>query len=344
MKKVFILIATICMAFVSCSKDNGFVDGGKPAQEFNVSDIKLNFNVAEMIGGGTKAAKTNWEEGDKINLWFDDLDVISLKGDQIGRAELVLTYTGGEWKAEFDDFYATHTDDKGKLDGLLWTLENKNNRTVKCLYEGSNNIGNYHVYIDQYDYTFTPVQWFWKCQKCNEENAFELGKCQKCGEDKPSNDKDLKLVHVPNNIVPLMSFSAQDYTYDENTKTITIDTIQNWSMLTMIQVTVAGLDSAEANNYTLSCNNMSNVQSIYINGESTDSYANNGYDPTRGVSNADGVAFCFYDTDYCGEEADYEFTLSDGTNTWIHTTYAKTIETSSDNVKFISINKSKFKQ
>lgn len=312
MKKTFILIAAVCAALASCTKNNGYLDGNGPAPEIDASDIKLNINIAE-IGGGTKAAKTGWVEGDKINIWFDDLDVISLMGDNKGRAELVLTYTSGKWVAVFDEFYKTHTDGDNKFDGLFHTI--KENGVLNCLYEGSNNISNYYVAVAGYEYTFTPGKW-------------------------------IDDTHIPNNTIPLMCCANVAYSYNSVTKTVTANIrISDWTMLTMIQVVVAGLDNSKASSYTLSCNNMYNLTGVYINGVSGVVYAlapNDTNYPTSGVSNADGVAFCFYDVWDDSANASFMFTLKkDGGSTKTYTT-TQTLATDSEVVKFIKISEESF--
>ncbi|MDO5321619.1 MAG: fimbrillin family protein [Bacteroidia bacterium] len=338
MKRTFIIIAAVCAALTSCSKNIGYLDDNGPAPEVHASDIKLNINVAE-IGGGTKAAKTGWVEGDKINIWIDDLDVISLMGDNKGRAELVLTYTSGKWVAVFDEFYKTHTDDKNELDGLFHTI--KDEGVLNCLYEGSNDISNYKVDAANYIYTFTPVKWVWKCEKCGEENDFGSDKCAKCDEYKPDG-----AAPVSNNIIQLMCCADNvPYTYDGTTLTATIT---GWTVLTMVQVVVDGLDKTKASSYTLSCDNMYSISSItktYQDNNGLGDFVVSGYDydvPTLGVSNKDGVAFCFYDVVDQSGDGPFKFTLNDGTTNYVHTDDTNTLITSSEIVKFIKLDKAYF--
>lgn len=298
MKKTFIIIAAVCAALVSCSKDNGLENGNDPAQEIKASDIKLNISVADL-GGDTKAAKTGWVAGDKINLWIDDMDVMSLIGDGKGRAELTLTYDGTNWAGSFDEYYATHAS------GLLHTI--KPTGKLNCLYEGSNDISKYSVVISGYDYTFTlPVK-----------------------------------VSAP--ITPLVCYANAGYTYNSVTNILSAEIeVSDWTALTMIQVVVAGLDSSKAEDYTLSCDNMYNMPGIDIYSDSGYVYAVDPGDtdyPTCGVSNSDGVAFCFYDV--WDSDGPFKFTLKDGTNTWTYTA-SKTLTTDASAVKFISIDKSNF--
>lgn len=289
MKKISIMIAAVCAVFASCSNDNGVVDN-EPAKEIKASDIKLNISVADM-GGSTKAAKTGWVAGDKINIWIDDMDVMSMIGDCIGRAELTLTYDGEKWTGAFDEYYATNAA------GLTYTI--KEAGVLNCLYEGGNKISDWSVAIADKDYTFSA----------------------------PSNGA------AP--ITPLVCFTQVGYEYDSTTQTLSAK-IGGWFVLTMIQVVVPGLESSKAENYTLGCDNMYNMLGVSVNSEFGDAYADYcDTDPTCGVSNADGVAFCFYDI-YDSVEP-YTFTLSDGTNTWVYEAGKKEIETSSEKVYFIKL-------
>lgn len=319
MKKIFILLSVVCaMALVSCSNDDLAEENEKKVTKW--SDIKFDITVADLAGGpATRAAKKSWEEGDKINIWFDDMDVMSLMYGGLpiakGLAELTLTYQeDGTWKPEFDKFYATHiSNDTGKHDGFFYTI--KGEGILHCLYEGSNDISKYGVNASGSDYIFyMPTN--------NGAPITPLMCWGRCLDEK-------------NNQIPAT------YTYDEETQTITA-TIDSWTMLTMIQVVVYGLDSSKASNYTLSCNNMYNVSSIYVNSEEGEFYSDGETEePTCGVSNDDGVAFCF--NDMVENAEDFVFTLSDGTNTYSYTATPKEpVTTSSDAVKFIKIDKSKF--
>ena len=128
MKKTGILLAAaaILVAAVSCNKDQDYAPQG----------VKLNITVADLEQG-TKAIKTGWTSGDKINIWFDRAQTVT--------PHLIITYDGSKWvpgtinpTAEA----ALKTDDTG---------------TFRYLFEATNNLA-------AYDKPFT-----WKF-------AFPLGK------------------------------------------------------------------------------------------------------------------------------------------------------------------------
>lgn len=86
MKKLFTLMAaSAALAFTSCDNDEIV-----PAEEFATSsDVKVEIAVAPMMDG-TRALKTGWETGDKINIWFDGASFNELP-------QCVLTYDGANW-------------------------------------------------------------------------------------------------------------------------------------------------------------------------------------------------------------------------------------------------------
>lgn len=88
MKRIFTFIAAAVAAFAmaSCSKEQ---IAELPS---SVSDIKLNISVAGIGGDATKATKTEWVEGDQINIWYD------LNASQA--PDLVIVYDGTSWKAD----------------------------------------------------------------------------------------------------------------------------------------------------------------------------------------------------------------------------------------------------
>ena len=91
MKKIFaILMAVIAITVVSCSQEdlNNLVT--VDPQENDSETIKINITFP----GDTKAAKTAWVAGDKLNIWFyNNEDVNHASPD------LVITYDGTEWTA-----------------------------------------------------------------------------------------------------------------------------------------------------------------------------------------------------------------------------------------------------
>ena len=114
MKKISLLLtAALLIVAASCINQELNSDEAQP--------LKLNLTVAGPSDPDTKAAKTAWTEGDKLNCWFDDNNVNHPAPD------LVITYTSEGWKA-------------GSLrEGV--TLKEKGFFSV--VYESTNNLSSY---------------------------------------------------------------------------------------------------------------------------------------------------------------------------------------------------------
>lgn len=82
MKKILTLIAAMA-AFVACSKVDVTAPDAGIAQN---REIKFNINVGGFGGPETKAVKTGWTSGDKINIWFNS--------NNYKTPDLVMTYDG----------------------------------------------------------------------------------------------------------------------------------------------------------------------------------------------------------------------------------------------------------
>lgn len=90
MKKIFALIsvAMLALGFTACYNDTEAFEGGKAKQ------VKLNITVGNLNDeASSRAIKTGWENGDKLNIWFDEVTITSTVPD------LTLTYDGSEWTA-----------------------------------------------------------------------------------------------------------------------------------------------------------------------------------------------------------------------------------------------------
>lgn len=93
MKKIIIIAATLIAAFSisSCNKEQLPVSADT-TQDVAAQDIKVVVNVGGINGADTRALKSGWTAGDKINIWFDGANCTKLP-------ELVLTYNGSAWDA-----------------------------------------------------------------------------------------------------------------------------------------------------------------------------------------------------------------------------------------------------
>ena len=129
MKKIITLIAAMA-AFVACSKVDVTAPDAGIAQN---REIKFNINVGGFDGPETKAVKTGWESGDKINIWFNSNDYKT--------PDLVMTYDGSAWS------YGELAD----------TFEPETGQNFVAIYEGFNDLSKYDYRDGFYASPFTYV-------------------------------------------------------------------------------------------------------------------------------------------------------------------------------------------
>ena len=134
MKKIFYLLAAAAtLLAASCNKIE------TTEQEITPDAIQLNIKVANLTDTpDTKAAKTDWESGDKINIWFDDWN-FDEKADN-HTPDMVITYDGSAWKVS------------SQVSGLSSRL--KATGKLTALFEGYNNLSQY-----TYEY-YNGGEWF----------------------------------------------------------------------------------------------------------------------------------------------------------------------------------------
>lgn len=100
-------------SFVSCDKEADPVQTEKQT-------IQFDFTVGSLLTE-TKAVKTDWVDGDQINIWFDR--------NSEKTPDLVITYDGSSWKA-------------GELrDGC--ELTEGTDKKLSALYESQNDLSKY---------------------------------------------------------------------------------------------------------------------------------------------------------------------------------------------------------
>ena len=127
MKKIIILALTAlaALSFVSCDKEAVPVEASTP--------IKFNITVSDP-SAGTRAVKQGWENGDVINLWFDE--------NQSKEPDMTLTYQDGSW---FFSEVRQEIAQGIKTDGYL-----------KFFWEGSNDWDSWVQPYDFLPYTYAP--------------------------------------------------------------------------------------------------------------------------------------------------------------------------------------------
>ena len=319
MKKIAIAFAALIAAFgiSSCNKEQ--IESAQPSDQKNNPSVEITVNSIEgTIDDGitTKAAKTAWTEGDKINIWFD------LAAHKYGNSlperdvhfnpELILTYNGSSWEPEFSTFF-----DSSKL--------NANGR-IRVVYESTNDFNN----------TF-----YFKFQQPLSTDIY---------------DRYYPRAAVANHyMTPMIVIANADYQYDSESDRISSN-ISGWEFLTKVQILVAGL-SRTRSYYTLDAVQDGDADGAFYrllgfqlstNGALYPfDYNESSFGTSGGTLTAEGMAFYFYDTVTPGEAKTYKLRLGmfmPG-STWVYgeaTFENKTINTSSNKITCIKIDKSKF--
>lgn len=126
-KIILILSALALMLAVSCQKASP-----EPKKAEANNTLKLNLTVAGLGGESadpsTRAAKTSWVAGDKLNLFFDDWTAET----QFNTPDLILTYNGTSWEA------GTFADGRGLQESGKFS----------AVYEGFNDLSRYSMTYD----------------------------------------------------------------------------------------------------------------------------------------------------------------------------------------------------
>ena len=135
MKKIFYLFAAAAtLLAASCNKIE------TTEQEITPDAIQLNIKVANLTDTpDTKAAKTGWGSGDKINIWFDNWNKTEQEENHI--PDMVITYDGSVWKVS------------SQVSGLSARL--KANGKLTAVFEGYNDLSKY-----TYNYDNDGCEWF----------------------------------------------------------------------------------------------------------------------------------------------------------------------------------------
>lgn len=123
MKKIYILLASAAaLLAASCNKIEAPIPGGSS------SEIKLNVTVSGFGGSDTKAAKTGWVSGDKINIWFDDWNYTTKTENHV--PDMIISYDGSAWAIS------------SQVEGLSSRLKTPGGK-LTAVYEGFNDLSKY---------------------------------------------------------------------------------------------------------------------------------------------------------------------------------------------------------
>ena len=135
MKRTSIIVASalaaLCLA-PSCQVAE--TEPSSPEQTVQEGKLKFNITVGDLdgdSGAATKAIKTSWSSGDKINIWFNDRYQAT--------PDLVMTFDGSQWNCG-----EVSSDVVPEDGGRLFAL-----------YEGLNDLDSYDSAESQYGRAFT---------------------------------------------------------------------------------------------------------------------------------------------------------------------------------------------
>ena len=303
MKKIIYLFAAAAtLLAASCNKIE------TTEQEITPDAIQLNIKVANLTGTpDTKAAKTGWVSGDKINIWFDDWNYPKPIENHI--PDMVITYNGSVWKVS------------SQVSGLSARL-NANGK-LTALFEGYND-------LSKYTYQYYDGEWFHpaivKPAIANYSTVYNS-----------------PMVAYAQGL----SYSYSNGTITANLNNWNFDTMfkvllknDNSKLTHSADKYYLQVKNITANNYAAA------KGAIVVTPGSVNPSIGNGSSNSRGfaagVQEADGIAF--YYIELSASSADIQFTLYNGQDATI-TTYTATGKTVTPNTKkctYVAINYSKF--
>lgn len=91
-KRILLALFALVAAFTSCSKSE------MPNNE-QTDAIKLNITVAGL-STETKAMKSNWVNGDKLNLYFNGWNKDAKEENYQSQPDMILIYDGSKWEIQ----------------------------------------------------------------------------------------------------------------------------------------------------------------------------------------------------------------------------------------------------
>ena len=303
MKKIFYLLAAAAtLLAASCNKIE------TTEQEITPDAIQLNIKVANLTGTpDTKAAKTGWVSGDKINIWFDNWNKTEQEENHI--PDMVITYDGSVWKVS------------SQVSGLSARL--KANGKLTALFEGYNN-------LSKYTYNYHNGEWFNPAIVKPAIATYE----EVYNSPMVAYAEGLSYSYSDGNITA----NLDNWNFDTMFKVLLKN--DNSKLIHSAEKYYLQVKNITANNYAAA------KGAIVVTPGSVNPSIGNGSSNSRGfaagVQEADGIAF--YYIELSASSADIQFTLYNGQDATI-TTYTATGKTVTPNTKkctYVAINYSKF--
>ena len=303
MKKIIYLFAAAAtLLAASCNKIE------TTEQEITPDAIQLNIKVANLTGTpDTKAAKTRWVSGDKINIWFDNWNFDEKADNHI--PDMVITYDGSVWKVS------------SQVSGLSARL-NANGK-LTALFEGYNN-------LSKYTYKYYDGEWFHPANVKLEIATYK----EVYNSPMVAYAEGLSYSYSDGNITANLdnwNFHTQFKVLLKNDNSKLIHSAEKY-YLQVKNITTGEYAKAKGAFVVVSNSNYPTIS----NGSSNYS----GF--AAGVQEADGIAF--YYTSLSASSADIQFTLYNGQDETVttYTATGKTVTCDSKKCTGVAINYSKF--
>ena len=116
-KRILLAVLALVAAFTSCSKSE------MPNNE-QTDAIKLNITVAGL-STETKAVKSNWVNGDKLNLYFNGWNEYATEENYQSQPDMILIYDGSKWEIQSQvSSLSTRLKNSGETFTVFWESTN----------------------------------------------------------------------------------------------------------------------------------------------------------------------------------------------------------------------------
>ena len=302
MKKTIILASLALMAaFSSCNKS-------EMPEAATTDGIKLNITVADL-STETKAVKSGWENGDRLNLFFDGWNEIAYKYNYQKEPDMILKYDGSKWQIE------------SQVASLSTRLKSTGGKFI-AVWESSNDLMNF----SSYEWASPTVYYHFPTTK-------------------NTHTSDQYVMHA--NMVVFSE--SIDYSFKGSTLTATISTWTFGTKLKILVKTDDTAVKDNANNLVLQVKIGDDLYArpkgdVIV--DATDlsilSSSSNVIGMQGAVAESDGLAFYYENNYYTGSEIVFTLIDTSNGNKKQYTVTGKDLRT--DSFKAISIDYSKFKE
>ena len=144
-KRILLAVLALVAAFTSCSKSE------MPNNE-QTDAIKLNITVAGL-STETKAVKSNWVNGDKLNLYFNGWNKDATEENYQSQPDMILIYDGSKWEIQ------------SQVSSLSTRLKNSG-ETFTVFWESTNNLMSF---TNEY---FSHSVWYYTPKNNNQDTVY----------------------------------------------------------------------------------------------------------------------------------------------------------------------------